>query len=278
MFEYCAAEVRRHDPERFQAALFAPEGSRKGLVALYAFNLEVARVRERVREPLSGAVRLHWWREALDEMFAGRPPQHDVCLALARTIEAADLPRAPFEALIEARHLDLEDEPVASDAALASYVRATASGLVRLAAQVLTKGGLPPALLAAAEAAGRAWALTGLLRALPIHAARHQLFLPADWFTTQDKDSLFARHLTPAIAASIRRVASEAGVALQEARKAFGEAGVQSALPAFLMLALVPPMLARIERQGFDPFHDRLELLPVYRFVRLTRAGLRGSF
>jgi phytoene synthase len=278
VFEFCAAEVRRHDRERFQAALFAPEAGRRGLIALYAFNLEIARVRERVTEPLSGAVRLQWWRDALEQIFAGHPPRHDVCLALSRTIEAAGLPRAPFEALIDARHLDLEDEPVASAAALASYAQATASGLVRLAVQVLTRKSLPPALLAAADAAGRAWGFTGLLRALPIHAARHQLFLPADRLSAEDKESLFARRLTPALAQTMSAVARSARLAFSEARVAYAEAETPGALPAFLTLTLVPPMLARVERPGFDPFRDTVELPPIHRLLRLVRAALRGSF
>jgi 15-cis-phytoene synthase len=41
--EACAAMVERGDPDRFRAAMVAPPGRRPGLMALYAFNLEVAR-------------------------------------------------------------------------------------------------------------------------------------------------------------------------------------------------------------------------------------------
>ena len=49
---YCAEQVRVHDDDRFLCALFAPEPARKGLLALYAFNLEIARIREVVSEPM----------------------------------------------------------------------------------------------------------------------------------------------------------------------------------------------------------------------------------
>ncbi|MGH7033449.1 MAG: squalene/phytoene synthase family protein, partial [Stellaceae bacterium] len=41
-----AAALRRNDRERFQTALFAPADRREALLALYAFNYEIARVPE----------------------------------------------------------------------------------------------------------------------------------------------------------------------------------------------------------------------------------------
>ncbi len=279
-FDRCAEDVRRHDPDRFYAALFAPEATRQWLFALYAFNLEIARVRERVNEPMLGEVRLQWWREALDQIFAGRPLRHDVSEALARTIEATGLPRAPFDALIEARRFDLYETPMETEEGLAAYARATASGLVGLAAQALTAETLSQALVHAADAAGRAWAYTGILRALPIHAARRQLFLPQEWLIVAggDAESVFARKSSPALAETMRAFADSARAALAEARAAFMRAGEPRTLAAFLMLALVPPMLTTLERRGYDPFRDSAGLSPLIRLGRLTGAGLLGRF
>jgi phytoene synthase len=280
VFARCAADVRRHDPERFIAALFAPEEPRKGLFALYAFNLEIARVRERVREPAIGEMRLQWWHDTLDQIFAGRPPRHDVSEALARTVEAAALPRAPFDALIEARRFDLYNVPMESEQALASYARATASGLAQLATQVLSGEALSPALLEATDAGGRAFAYTGVLRALPIHAARGQLYLPMNRIAAMqgEAESVFARQTSTALAESIGALARAARRALEECRAAYSEAREPRALPAFVMLAVLPPILARLARTGFDPFRDSAELSPLHRFIRLTAAGLRGRF
>ena len=64
-FAHCETLVRAADKDRFLATLFAPAEHRRGLFALYAFNIEVSRVREVVREPLSGEIRLQWWSEVL---------------------------------------------------------------------------------------------------------------------------------------------------------------------------------------------------------------------
>jgi len=68
----CAAELRRGDRDRFLTALFAPADRREALFALYAFNLELARIRESVSQPMLGLIRLQWWRDGLDAIFRPR--------------------------------------------------------------------------------------------------------------------------------------------------------------------------------------------------------------
>ena len=46
--------VRAADRDRYLAALYAPEDKRADLLALYAFNAEIAGVRDRVRQALPG--------------------------------------------------------------------------------------------------------------------------------------------------------------------------------------------------------------------------------
>src|SRR5580693_257809 len=82
-----AALVRRHDRDRYQTALFAPADRREALFALYAFNYEIARVRESVTQPMLGQIRLQWWREVVDAAYAGLPPRsHVVAEPLATAI------------------------------------------------------------------------------------------------------------------------------------------------------------------------------------------------
>jgi len=60
------ADLRKRDPERFVTLMFAPEQRRAGLGVLYAFNLELGRIRERtLHEPMAGHIRLQWWRDAI---------------------------------------------------------------------------------------------------------------------------------------------------------------------------------------------------------------------
>src|SRR5271163_3052970 len=82
-----AAITRRHDRDRFQTALFAPAARREALFALYAFNYEIARVREAVTQPMLGQIRLQWWRENIAAAFEGGGRRHHpVVEPLAATI------------------------------------------------------------------------------------------------------------------------------------------------------------------------------------------------
>ena len=81
---YCARHVRAQDRDRYLTALFAPGERREDLFALYAFNLEVAKTAEVVSETMIGRVRLQWWRDCLEETYAGRPRHHAVAGPLAK--------------------------------------------------------------------------------------------------------------------------------------------------------------------------------------------------
>jgi len=115
---YCARQVRWFDRERYLSALFVPAPSRERVFALYACNLEIAKTRESVSEPLIGQMRLTWWFEAIDELYAGRVRRHPVVEALAAGGARERLDRALFERLLGGREFDLEDEPPATLAEL----------------------------------------------------------------------------------------------------------------------------------------------------------------
>ena len=156
------ATVRRADPDRWLASRFVADPvARADLIALYAFNHELARATEAAREPLVQEIRLTWWREALDEVFAARPPRrHPVVEALAATIRRRELPPAPFETMIEARIEAIDAPSPADEAAVYRHVDATAGMLMGLAASALDGA----ASSAATQAAARAWGLAGLAR------------------------------------------------------------------------------------------------------------------
>src|SRR5258708_4853605 len=130
--------VRRHDRDRFQTALFAPPQQREALFALYAFNYEIARVRETVTEPMLGQIRLQWWRVVIAAAFAGEPPrQHEVAVPLTAAIRDLSLSREYFDRMIDTRERDLDPEPPANMAALENYAEGTSGALVQLALEAL---------------------------------------------------------------------------------------------------------------------------------------------
>ena len=101
--------VRGADRERFLGALFAPEPQRRGLLALLAFDHELARTRSVTREPMLARIRLEWWREAMAEAAgAGKPRAQPIVDALAETVCRHGLAFESLVDLIDAREEEIE--------------------------------------------------------------------------------------------------------------------------------------------------------------------------
>jgi phytoene synthase len=242
-----ASAVRRSDPDRYFASLFAPARSRPYLHALCAFNHEVAHVAESVREPMLGAIRLEWWRETAESAAKGSPRSHEVARGLASLFAETGLKLADFEAIIAAREFDSSNERFSDFAALENYLDTTGGGVMRLAAELL---GSDPRVT---RDAALAYGLTGLLRSLPFHNRRHKLYLPLDLLKEEDltPDEFFVLENGPRIGRVTRRVMVRAWDYFRAARRIKSRA----ALPAILPAALVPVYL---KRMGKDvPIHRR---------------------
>ena len=246
-----AAAVRAADPDRYFSALFAPAPRRPFLFTLYAFNAEVARVAETVREPMLGAIKLEWWRETAEGAARGAPRNHDVARGLASLLAENTVTLAALEELIAARTFDSAPDHFADFAALEAYVDATSGAVMRLAAQIL--GGNPAHM----GEAGLAYGLTGLLRALPFHNGRHKLYLPLDLLSALDvapEEFFHLEKTDPRRAAAIRQVALKARDHFLAARAA-PKPG--AALAALLPAALVPVYLRKLSIGRDVPIHRR---------------------
>ena len=264
-YRHCEALVRGGDYDRWLVAVFAPAEKRPHLHALHAFNLEIARVSEIVSDPRLGEIRLQWWRDAL-EADRAEATAHPVADALRRTRERFRLPVEPFLALIEARVFDLWNDPAPDIAWLEGYCSETASSLVRLATLILADGADPGGADAAGRA-GLAWAMTGLLRALPWTSRRGRVYVPTDLLARRSAgaDDILALRSTPAVRAALADLRACARAHLAQARLSLGEAD-PIAKPAFGMLALIEPYLRRMEGSGYDPFTTEIDL-PSWRKV-----------
>jgi phytoene synthase len=274
-FAHCEALVRDGDPDRYFATLFAPADKRPALFALYAFNLEVARVRDSISEPMPGELRLQWWRDALQGETRGNVRANPVAAALDDTVVRFRLPRQALVDLIDARVFDLYDDPMPTLADLEGYCGETSSALIRLACVILNDGADPGAADAAGHA-GVAYAITGLLRAFPWHARRGQVFLPAQVFNRHgvSRDDVVSGRSGPGLVAALAEIREIAREHLRRTRDQRAAVSAKLA-PAFLPLALVEPYLARMERAGYDPFRTTVDLPQWRKQWILWRAARR---
>jgi phytoene synthase len=252
-----AALVRRHDPDRFLTALFAPADRRTALFALYAFNHELARAREVASEPMLALIRLQWWREVVE----GAPRRHEVATPLTAAIAAGRLAPDDLLALIAARETEAEPA-IPTLAAWRAYLLAGAGGLA-VAAGRLLGAPLPERL----RPAGAAYGAAGLLRSVQALAMQRRCLLPQDVLGAHGLvvEAVVARPTDPALRPVLAELAAEGRAFLAEA------AGLR--LPGTAIAAALPAVLARRDLARATP-------APAARGVAdrlaVTLAGLTG--
>lgn len=243
----CEAAVRRGDPDRYFASLFAPAEKRPLLFALYAFDRELARVVEVAREPMMAEIRLQWWREAVQDAKRGQSPVHPAALGLAEIFARANLLVGPFEQLIDAYASDVD---FADCGALETRAESTFAAVMQIAASLLGASEHTDSL---AREAGTAYGLARLTCAVSIAVASGEL------------DTEVARNV-------IKVVAGLAGKHLSRART---ERLPRHSRAAFLPAALAPAYLARGRRLR-DPLGGWIGVSPIRRQLVLLRAVALG--
>ena len=253
-FEHCAALVREADRDRYLATLFAPAEHRDALFALYAFNVEIARVRELAREPMPGEIRLQWWREVLSGERDGEAAAHPVAAALRETLARYGFVAAPLLELIDARTFDLYDEPMATSTIWNYTASRTQSPLFAMAAES-SAAGAPPELFTLD--AGIAYTIAGIL--MRLRAARGAAAALCAAGCARSPSGRTARTFSPG------RRAMPLRAALAETAHAGAPASGSGASKAGIRAAgyLCRPCCrsrwsgrrcAAMERAGYDPF------------------------
>jgi phytoene synthase len=224
-----------------------------------------------------GRIRLQWWRDVIEAAYADTTSRrHEVVEPLTAIIRKHGLSRAHFERLIDSRERDLEPSPPATLAELEDYAEGSSAPLIRLALEIL--GAATPEAAIAATEIGIAYALSGLIRAMPVHARTGRLMLPADVTaeTGLDLKDYSGGRATPALRRVVETIALVAQGHLAAARGLRGRIP-KRALPALLPARIATTALKRLERAGFDPFSGAGESDPLQSW-RLAFAAMTGRF
>ena len=253
--QFCADLVRGHDFARYAATLFVPPEQRRGLLAIYAFNVEICRVREQVSQPLPGEIRLQWWTDVLAGAGHGGVDGNPVAAELLRANDHWRLPKERLTRLISEHQFDLYNDPMPTMAALEGYIDDTCSALFALSAAI---AGRPSAEIEhLARHAGLAQGLTQVIAALPQDAARQQLFVPLQLLESHGSglEEVFTGQPTPGLRAALAQLIDQAREHLRAARALLADTP-PAIKPVFLPLALVGRDLKAMAR------HDSLPLRP----------------
>lgn len=250
---FCADLVRSHDFPRYAATLFAPAAERRALLALYAFNVEIVRVRDQVSQPLPGEIRFQWWTDLFSGLVHGSAEGNPVAAELLLAIRNYELPVEPLSRLVEEHQFDLYNDPMPTIEALEGYLSGTNSALFALAARI--GGGPASALDHPARHAGLAQGMVQVIASLPRDAARRQLFVPQQLLEghTAAIEELFSGREAPGLRTAVDQLADEARKHLATAFSLLAEVP-PDAKTMFLPLALVRRDLKRLARADRDLF------------------------
>jgi phytoene synthase len=271
-YQHCEALVRAHDRERYLATLFAAADKRRHLIALYAFDLELRRLPDAVREPMAGEIRLQWWRDVLAGERDSEALSNPVSAALLKTLHEAALPRSHLFTAVDARQFDLISQPTQTYKELATYLDETTGSIMTVAANVLDPQW---DAAVAAQSAGRAQGVTQILRSLAHDVSHGRLFVPLETLAAKEVHtaSVMAGENSEGLREALGILRELAAASLHQFRSLdIGE----RVLPAFLQLALLPAYFTRMKRAA-DPLRTSAELSGLRSQFLLWRAARSGK-
>ncbi|MGA3002548.1 MAG: squalene/phytoene synthase family protein [Acetobacteraceae bacterium] len=227
MNDQIAALVRRHDPDRFLTALFAPPEHRDALLTLYAFDHELGRARDVTSEPHLALIRLHWWREVVE----GARRRHEVAGPLGELLDSGRLEPQDLLPIIDAH--EIESEPcIESLTDWHAWLLAGAGGIAVAAGQLL--GAADPEIF---RPVGASFGAARVIRRNHALARRGRCLLPADLLAEfgLSVHAAIAAPESPNVASVLRRLAAEGqGFLAQAPLRRWPRAVLAAALPAVL--------------------------------------------
>jgi len=273
--KFCTELVRAHDFARYASTLFVPAVQRRALLAIYAFNVEISRVREQVSQPLPGEIRLQWWTDMLAGAEHGGVEGNPVAAELLLAIRSWRLPVERLSRLIDEHQFDLYNDPMPTMAALEGYINDTSAALFSLGARIA--GWQSDEIEHLARHAGLAQGIAQVMAALPLDASRRQLFVPLQLLESHGSgmEDVFAGKEAPKPRAALDQLIGEARGHLKTAFALLANAP-QEVRSVFLQLSLVARDLERMSRADSDPFvpHVTSRFRTLWTLWRASRSRL----
>ncbi|XP_070604146.1 NADH dehydrogenase (ubiquinone) complex I, assembly factor 6 isoform X2 [Erythrolamprus reginae] len=268
---YCLDLLRKRDYEGFLCALLLPAESRASVLALRAFNVELAQIRDSVTEKTIGLMRIEFWRKAVEDIYQDSPPQQPVAIELWKAVRRQNLTKRWLMNIIDQREKNLDDRAYRDIGELETYAENTQSALLYLTLETLGVRDIHADH--AASHIGKAHGIVTCLRATPYHASRRKMFLPMDICMLHDvsQEDFIRNKEAKKIKDIVYDIASQAHVHLEHARS-FKKNVPAKAFPAFLCTVAIEDYLHKIQKADFNIFHPSLHqkntLLPLYLYIR----------
>jgi phytoene/squalene synthetase len=163
--------VKSNDPDRYFLSLFIPDLKlQKAVLSVDMLNIEIARLRDIIETPYMGFIRLQWWRDEIKKIYSGQKfAPHEVLQNLSVLLTDFKIPFELFDNLLSAREADFDEH---DDFDFYKYARDIHVPLLKIKSIIV---GEQEDVSALAEA----YALVGLIRAIPFYRERSQVLIPS---------------------------------------------------------------------------------------------------
>jgi phytoene synthase len=236
----------------YYSLLGVSEPKRFLITALQAYANELRKTSEQYQEAAVARVKLLWWKEEVDRMFA-KEARHPISQNLQPYLDAFHLSKTAFLALIEASLLSIETQVFQNQQELATHYQHTGGILESLKCQVLLDGKKDDDIEQFAHHIGITLEAIRHIHYFADFYQREQLYLPANSFQNFDEKNLPQYLKTQAdFARDSYKQALKHLVNHQKALK-----------PILLYAGLELKLLEAIEKDGFQVLKHRVELSPI---------------
>ncbi|KAI1259072.1 squalene/phytoene synthase [Xylariaceae sp. FL1019] len=176
--QYCITQLKQSDYDAYLIRNFIPKSRQDAYDAFRTLNLELVRLPELVSNPAIGQMRMQFWRDAVNNTFAGRPPREPIMLLLHRVLtRLADASPNSNPAtikfwllrLINTREKYMDNRPFTTLAALEDYAENTYATLMY--STLASLGVQSMHLDHLASHVGKACGIAAVCRGIPVLAA-----------------------------------------------------------------------------------------------------------
>ncbi|KAH9002690.1 isoprenoid synthase domain-containing protein [Lactarius hatsudake] len=261
---YCRDFVQKHDYEAYLVSHLYPADKRKGYFAIKAFYDELATVQDNVSSPIIGEMRMQFWRDAVKSLAVGRPPHHPIALALHDISQSTSLQSYHMRRIVDARAQELQGSSHLTVDSLIAHAESTTATHYYLLLSLL--GLSSDTLSHAASHLGIAHCISTLLRALPFHASKGRMVIPAEITAKHgvSQEEVFRKGpASKGIDDAVFDLATIANDHITTAREMFSESAgkvPRVAIPIFGAGVPITSFLEKLEAVDFNAFHPTLQL------------------
>ena len=260
--DYCQDRAAKSGSSFYYSFMFLPPEQRQAITALYAFCREVDDVVDECHDVSLAQIKLEWWRQEVERIFAGTPT-HPVGFALQDVLRRFKLPQEQLLEIIDGMAMDLSQTRYLDFKGLQLYCYRVASVVGLLSAEIF--GHEHRQTLKYAHDLGVALQLTNIIRDVGEDARRGRIYLPIEdlqRFGVLAKDILEARY-SDAFRELMAFQAERAEKFYDQAFAQLPAIDRKAQRPGLVMAAIYRTLLREIAADGFLVLDRRTSLTPL---------------